>query len=64
MTLSIGTVLIVRKGNIEAINHLEAFASRRYTPMSGTRALPGMWTAVHRVAGRDEHGRLYATDSR
>jgi hypothetical protein len=65
VTLCIGTVLIVRKGNIEAINHLEAFASsRRYTPMSGTRA-PGIWAVVHRVVvGRYEHWRLYATDSR
>jgi len=64
MTLGIGTVLIVRKGNVKAVNHLEALAgSRRYTAMSGTRA-PGMWAVVHRAAGRYEHGRLHATDSR
>jgi hypothetical protein len=64
MTLGIGAVLVVRKGNVKAIHSLGPFASRRYAPMPGMRALPGMRTIVHQVAGWYEHGRLHATDGR
>jgi hypothetical protein len=64
MTLGIGAVLVVRKGKVKAIHYLGAFASRRYTPMPGMRALPWVSTTVDRVAGWYDHGRLHATDGR
>jgi|SRR6266478_9572258 len=61
MTLGIGAVLVVRKGNIKAIHYLWAFASRRYAPMPGMRTVPGMSAIVRRVAGWYDHRRLHAT---
>jgi hypothetical protein len=64
MTLDIGAVLVVRRGNVKAIHSLWAFASRRYAPMPGMRTVPGMNAIVHHVAGWYDHGGLYATDGR
>lgn len=64
MTLGIGAVLVVRKGNVNAINYLWAFASRRYAPMPGMRTVSGMSAIVHQVARWYDHGRLHATDGR
>jgi hypothetical protein len=64
MTLGIGAVLVVRKGNVKAIHYLWAFASRRYAPMPGMRTVPGMSAIVHQVAGWNHHGGLHATDGR
>jgi hypothetical protein len=62
MTLGIGAVLVVRRGNVKAIHYLWAFASRRYAPMPGMRTVPGMSAIVHQVAGWYDHRRLHATD--
>jgi hypothetical protein len=64
MTLGIGAVLVVRMGNVKAIHYLWAFASRRYAPMPGMRALLRMRAIEHQVAGWYDHGRLHATDGR
>jgi hypothetical protein len=64
VTLGIGAVLVVRRGNVNAIHYLWAFASRRYAPMPGMRTVPGMGAIVHQVAGWYDHGRLHATDGR
>ena len=64
MTLGIGAVLVLRRGNVKAIHSLRAFASRRYAPMPGMRTVPGLNAIVHHVAGWYDHGRLHATDGR
>jgi len=64
VTLGIGAVLVLRRGNVKAIHYLRAFASRRYAPMPGMRTVPGMSAIVHQVAGWYDHGRLHATDGR